>query len=285
MQPTTDSKPVEENRVSVVIPYSPAHTPTEMLEEAKESVKKQAVPTEIIVIEDTHQCGPAWARNQGIDKADSRFIAFLDADDKWKPDKLERQLNAIDTYDVGLCVEGSTNEDSGQIDPERLTEMLLFGSLCSLTSSILIDRDCVNTKFREDIERKEDYLFMIEVAFESGVCQVSDPVVEINKHTGGLSGQTTPELNYKANLTLIEYLNKNLKTKRYTDQLRQSTYYTYGRQKQLRGNHRSGLFYLVRSIYFAFIGRKIDLFVKSIGAIILMPWLFVKDTMIEYILN
>jgi glycosyltransferase involved in cell wall biosynthesis len=281
MHQTTDSKPFKKYRVSVVIPYSPAHTPAEMLEQTKQSVEKQSVPTEIIVIEDTEQHGPAWARNQGIEEADSRFIAFLDADDKWKPDKLERQLSAMETYDVGLCVEGSTNEDSGQIDPERFTEMILFGDLSSLTSSILIDRNQVNTRFREDIERKEDYLFMIEAAFENGVCQVTGSIVEINKHDGGLSAKNTPELNYKANVKLIEYLSKSSETRQYTDTLRQFTYYSYARQKQLRGNLRTSLFYFVRSIYLVFRGKKIDLFVKSIGAIMLMPWLFVKHALFE----
>ena len=36
--------------------------------------------------------GPAAARNLALSKARGNYIAFLDSDDLWKPEKLERQI-------------------------------------------------------------------------------------------------------------------------------------------------------------------------------------------------
>ena len=102
-----------ESLVSVVIPV---YNGERFLGEAIDSIRAQSYrPLEIIVVDDgstdgtarvaksyspvvyVYQAnsGQAAARNHGVELASGEFLAFLDADDVWMPDKLSRQMAAI----------------------------------------------------------------------------------------------------------------------------------------------------------------------------------------------
>jgi len=106
---------MEEPLVSVVIPfYSGKH----WLTEAIESVLRQTYENkEIIVINDgskeniddiikkykkvkviyKENGGPASARNMGIEQSNGKYIAFLDSDDIWLPNKLAQQISEMES--------------------------------------------------------------------------------------------------------------------------------------------------------------------------------------------
>ena len=63
----------------------------EILKKYKKSNSK--LPITII---DKHNGGVSTARNKGIERAKSKWIALLDSDDEWKRNKLEYQKNIID---------------------------------------------------------------------------------------------------------------------------------------------------------------------------------------------
>ena len=250
--------------VSVVIPFCEAYTPKSSLKQAIQSVHDQAIQTDIIIVEDPEQQGPAWARNEGLKKASTRYVAFLDADDLWKHSKLERQLAKMQHQDVGLCVEGPDMDL-----PDFIVELLL-GDLKSHTSSIVIDTEKVTTRFRRDLIRFEDRFFMIECASESGVCLCND-LVCVRKHADGLSASGSLEEKLKSRLKVASYLEDLLDQHGLANRYRSYAYYAYGRGQQLAGRARNSVVPLCKSLQY-------NLSFSSIAALMLSPLLLIRDS-------
>ena len=82
--------------------------------------------------------GVSSARNHGISATDSSHVAFLDADDLWRPEKLDRQVAALQANpDAGFCVTGAVRIDGesrevGEMplwQPKDVCEALLLHSM------------------------------------------------------------------------------------------------------------------------------------------------------------
>ncbi|MCU0523780.1 MAG: glycosyltransferase [Elainella sp. Prado103] len=95
--------------------------------------------------------GPAWARNHGLAAATGEFIAPLDADDQWTPEKLELQLAALQQHpEAGVAYSWTCNIKDGQVisrvEPTYNGEVyadLLMGNFLSNGSNPLIRRQAI----------------------------------------------------------------------------------------------------------------------------------------------
>jgi len=226
--------------ITTIIPFCEKYTPRDKLDEAIDSIEAQSIPTEVIVINDEDERGPAWARNQGLEQAETRFVAFLDADDFWMENKLKSQLDILKNTNTAICIEGQDADKEGLIETDRFIRGLLFGDRQSLTSTIVVDTNQVEVNFNENLSRFEDHLFMIEAAVEGGISVVNPPVVEIRKHDQGLTSTETPDENFESMKQMANILDEHPRTERYTTELRQLAHILYGHQQQLSGKHIQG---------------------------------------------
>lgn len=97
--------------------------------------------SDIILLKTENNSGAQAARNQGIKAAQSKWIAFIDSDDEWLTDKLEKQLNVLKSENFnplsvvhGDCIVRNTNTGKektwhlDKIDGENVHQQLLLKS-------------------------------------------------------------------------------------------------------------------------------------------------------------
>ena len=192
--------------VSVVIPY---HNDADTIERAMESVLAQAFTDfEILVVDDgsedefvgdigdsaahrirviRHETnrGAAAARNTGITQSKGRYVAFLDADDSWRPNKLARQLEALRNAKPGVvaCVSGFALHRKGVDKPEihktgpkhPFMNELVWGCSASPGSTLLCARNCFDTVglFDESLRRLEDWDWLLRFASKCRLIHLS----------------------------------------------------------------------------------------------------------------
>jgi glycosyltransferase involved in cell wall biosynthesis len=157
---TTSMNP-EPLLISVIIPV---YNGEAFLKEAIQNIEKQDYnPIEIIIVDDgstdrtadiaaslgdqvryifQSNCGPAAARNKGLEIARGSVIAFLDVDDLWTPNKLELQLSYLrnNACEVVLGrVQIETTEDVSKFGLDE-NPVVAFVVGCGIFSKSVFDR-------------------------------------------------------------------------------------------------------------------------------------------------
>jgi O-antigen biosynthesis protein len=217
--------------VSIIIP---TYNRRQVLQRALDSVLRQTFQRyEVLVVDDGSTDGTAAmvavyrdprirylaqptnlgvsvARNRGLREARTPYIAFLDSDDEWMPEKLEAQVELLQGLgpEVGLTYTAveTVPESAGPRPPARMPqgdvypEMLLNNVLHGGGSSIMIRQEVVETVgfFDEDLPAIEDYDFWLRICRRYEVAAIESPLVRIHASREGDRKSLRTEENLRA---------------------------------------------------------------------------------------
>lgn len=183
-------------RVSVIIPV---YNGENYIRHAVQSVVDQTYPNlEIIVVDDgstdntrnlvtndfpsvlyvyQKNQGAAAARNLGIKKSTGEYLAFLDSDDIWLPEKITRQMEAIAKdpeikiihTNIKVKVDGQMQDTVYPTDHQagRMFDNLLLQRGSVVCSTLLLHRECIEKVgyFDEELRTAEDVHLFLRLAY------------------------------------------------------------------------------------------------------------------------
>ncbi len=207
-------------KISAVIP---AYNAARYLPRCLKSVFEQTYkPEEVIVVDDgstdntaevaaelgarviqRENGGLSTARNTGIQNASCEWIALLDADDTWAPEKLERQAACIQPDTVLVYTGVRLFDDNGSrgvrmaIDPLLASKMLRYRNPIT-PSTVLARREVLTLDggFREDIRACEDWEMWMRLLKLGDFQAVANPLTNYYLSPSSLSAN--PEVMLQA---------------------------------------------------------------------------------------
>lgn len=208
---------VRQPQISVVMPV---YNTGEMLRETIDSVLAQTHSDfELIIVDDGSQSetskiareysdpriryyyqenrGMATARNRGVELAQGEYIAFLDHDDVWLPEKLEKQLETFHSNpSAGIVFSPviifDSEKSSLQPSPTECSwKNLVRGNFIHTCSCVMIKRKLIvdqNEYFDPICEPSDDYDLWLRIGRKNEIVKTPDYLVRYRIHANNTSG-------------------------------------------------------------------------------------------------
>lgn len=141
--------------------------------------------------------GAAVSRNFGIRKAQGRWIAFLDSDDLWYPDKLEKQLRFMQENGYAFSYTGYREIDEtarplGRVvtGPKTISHKGMLAYCWPGCLTVMYDREAVGEDIQiADIRKNNDYAMWLKLSRKADCHLLGEVLAAYRKRSGSISGE------------------------------------------------------------------------------------------------
>lgn len=147
----------------------------------------------IILLKNRKNIGAAISRNRALKAARGKWIAFLDSDDIWHPEKLERQINfmirngyAFTFTDYRIQLNGRwmpyVNTGPNVVNKRKMYDYCYFSTI-----TVMYDRDVVGLIQIEDLKKNNDYAMWLQAVEKTKCYRIPECLSYYIKHDNSLS--------------------------------------------------------------------------------------------------
>lgn len=152
--------------------------------------------------------GPGVARNRSIERAKGRYIAFCDCDDRWMPDKLERQLAHMRKHDCALCSSSYLICDENDkitgvnISPSHVTlGMLKRDNKIGCLTAIYDIKRLGHKFYMPAIRKRQDWALFLNILKECQICFcITEPLAYYRQRVNSVSSNKFSLVKYNVNV-------------------------------------------------------------------------------------
>lgn len=153
-----------------------------------------------LIIEDTrikYECNPensgaAIARNNALRRAQGKWIAFLDSDDLWASDKLEKQIKFMvdNNYHfsyTGYCEMDEQGHDIGVFvtGPKHVTLAGMYAFCWPGCLTVMYDRNYVGLIQIKDIKKNNDYAMWLKICHKTDCYLLNESLAKYRRGRSG----------------------------------------------------------------------------------------------------
>lgn len=149
----------------------------------------------IRLLKNEKNSGAAVSRNYALKEAKGKWIAFLDSDDLWAPEKLEKQLTFMVENDYHFCYTEYKEIDANSCEtgilvsgPKKVSKLGMFAFCWPGCLTVMYDREYVGLLQIEDIKKNNDYAMWLKVCRKASCHMLREPLALYRRgRTGSIS--------------------------------------------------------------------------------------------------
>lgn len=135
-----------------------------------DEVVKRITDKRIKYMKNEKNSGAAVSRNRALREAKGRWIAFLDSDDLWLPEKLEKQIKFMEDNnykfsftDYKIVFSNGEKSPYKYIGPNVVTKSMMWRYCYFSTITVMYDREAIGLVQIADIKKNNDYAMWLKI--------------------------------------------------------------------------------------------------------------------------